>query len=86
MNQRSFVIGVLGALVGAAFFFVVTMDVAVGVILGAPIGLLVAVIGYRAAPRIMGQQPLDRTPLNGMNPPQPTVEEQARPGFKMKLK
>lgn len=88
-NRRQLPIfpGLVGALVGAAFFFGITMDIAVAAILGAPIGLLVGIIAWRAFPRIMNTARHSRTDqLNGAAPAPPTVEEQAKPNFRMKIK
>jgi len=85
-RSLSFVVAFIGALVGAAFFGVMTMDVAVAIILGAPIGLMVGVIGARALPRIMHRSASPSAQLNGAAPAPPTVEEQVKPAFRMKIK
>ena len=77
-----FFIALLGAFIGAAFFFGITMDIAAAVILGAPIGLLVGIVGYHAAPRLMHRNDSRAAQLNGAAPT-PTVEEQAKPSFRM---
>jgi hypothetical protein len=81
-----FFVGIIGALVGAAFFFGVTMDIAVALILGAPIGLLFGIIGLRAFPRLMQRNVSRTAQLNGAAPAPPTIEEQAKPSFRMKIK
>lgn len=86
MNQRPYIFGTLGALIGAGAFFGITMDIAVAIVLGAPIGLLVGVIAYRAIPRLMHKNEDRTAQLNGAAPPPPTVEEQPRPAFRMKTK
>lgn len=87
-RQLPYVVGVIGALVGAAFFYGITTSIAVAVILGAPIGLLAGIIAMRAIPRIIHRD--DSTTktaqLNGAAPAAPTIEEQVKPDFKMKIK
>lgn len=85
-RQLSFFVALIGALVGAAFFYGITMDIVVAVIFGTPIGLLVGVIAYRAVPRLMHRRDSRTAQLNGAAPPPPTIEEQAKPSFRMKTK
>jgi len=85
-RQLPIVPGIVGALAGAAFFFGITMDIAVAAILGAPIGLLVGIIAWRAFPRIMTARHSRTDQLNGAAPALPTVEERTKPTFKMKIK
>jgi hypothetical protein len=77
----------IGAVIGAIIFGLITMDVFVGLILGAPIGLFVALIAYRALPRLMRHESPSKTAqANGAAPEAPMIEETPRPSFKMKLK
>ena len=85
-KQLPYLVGLLGALVGAAFFYGITMDIAVALILGAPIGLLAGIISYRAVPRIRHGNDSRSAQLNGATPAPPTIAEQARPQFRMKIK
>lgn len=85
-SQLPIIIAVIGALVGAALFYGITTNIALAIILGAPIGLLVGIIAYRAIPRLMHPPTSTTAQLNGAAPPAPTIEEQAKPDFRMKTK
>lgn len=86
-SQRlPFFVSLIGALVGGAIFYGITMDIALAVIIGSPIGLLVGLIAYRAIPRIMHQTDSPDAQLNGAAPAPPTIEEQAKPSFRMKTR
>jgi predicted membrane-bound spermidine synthase len=85
IRQLPILVGLLGALVGAALFYGVTTNIALALILGAPIGMLIGIIAYRTVPRLM-RRPESRTAqLNGAAPAPPTIEEQAKPDFRMKI-
>lgn len=83
-QRLPFFVTLIGALVGGAFFYAVTMDIALAVILGSPIGLLVGLIAYRAVPRMMHRRASRTAQLNAPAPP--TIEEEAKPDFRMKTK
>lgn len=85
-KQLPYVVGLLGALAGAAFFYGITMDVAVALILGAPTGLLAGITAYRTVPRTHARQRIPARPAQRPTPAPPTIEEQARPQFRMKIK
>lgn len=76
----------IGALVGAAFFYGVTMDIFLAVFLGSPIGLLAGLLAYHAGPRLMHRSDSPTAQLNGAAPAPPTIEEQAKPSFRMKTR
>ncbi|MEO8457810.1 MAG: hypothetical protein ABI559_08365 [Chloroflexota bacterium] len=84
-RELPFIVAALGALVGAAFLFAVTSDVIAGLLLGGPIGLLVSLIGFRTIPRIISAPDAEAL-ANGAAPQPPTIEEMAKPAFRMKTR
>lgn len=85
-RQLPIILAAIGALFGAAFFYGVTMDIAAAVIFGAPVGLIVGIIGSRMVPRMMSRKTSKTAQLNGAAPVAPTIEEQVKPDFRMKTK
>jgi hypothetical protein len=85
-RQLPYFVAVIGAFLGAALFYAFTMDVAVALVLGSPIGLLTGFIAYRAIPRMMHRDVSQSAKLNGAAPAPPTIEEQAKPAYRMKIK